>query len=267
MEDDQVKRNSRTPKTIIALILSSMLFTSCSQLLAYRDDEGAGVQPDSSQETVTKAQYDELARKYRELLDQSKNQTKSTSETTSGADAIASVTALPSNSNDGSSKPQLGAESTNLDPSELLNKIDTKFPDLKQETAYEDAPAAAPTSFGVKELNYTDDVDEQINQMREVANLIRVNKFEDALKVLKYLENSKEKQVQVRAKMMLGDLLFNQGEYDLSMQVYEEILSKYAFSGLVLKALGKLVACAEKLKQPEKQAKYYSLLHDFFEAG
>ena len=85
--------------------------------------------------------------------------------------------------------------------------------------------------------------------------------------ILKELEGSKEKQIVVRAKMMLGDLLFNQGEYDLSSQVYEEIIGKYAFSGFVIKALGKLVVCSEKLKQPEKQAKYYSLLHDFFEAS
>ena len=265
MEDVQVKRISRTPAAIIFLVLSSMLFTSCSQLLAYRDDEGTNAVANTSEETVSKSQYDELARKYKELLEQSKSQAKSVVEEKN--EQIPSVTALPSNSNDGSSKPQLGAESTNLDPSELVNKIDTKFPDLKEEVVQTDAPPAPPTSFGVKEVAYTDDVDEQINQMREVANLIRVNKFEDALKILKNLEASKEKQVQVRAKMMLGDLLFNQGEFDLSMQVYEEVLSKYAFSGLVLKALGKLVACAEKLKQPEKQAKYYSLLHDFFEAG
>lgn len=267
MEDDQVKWISRTPKMIISLILSSLLFTSCSQLLAYRDGEGGSAVPDSSQETVTKAQYDELARKYRELLEQSKNQGKSSVEEVVSPEAIASVSTLPSNTTDGSSKPQLGTETTNLDPSELVNKIDTKFPDLKEEVVHVDAPSAPPTSYAVKEVAYTDDVDEQINQMRDVANLIRVNKFEEALKILKNLENSKEKQVQVRAKMMLGDLLFNQNEYDLSMQVYEEILSKHAFSGLVLKALGKLVACAEKLKQPEKQAKYYSLLHDFFEAG
>jgi TolA-binding protein len=67
--------------------------------------------------------------------------------------------------------------------------------------------------------------------------------------------------------MMLGDLLFNQGEYDLALQVYEEVIKKYAFSAYVLKALGKLVACCEKLKLPEKGAKYYSLLHDFFESA
>ena len=115
-------------------------------------------------------------------------------------------------------------------------------------------------------LNNTDEIDDQISKLRSAQELIRVNKFEAALIILKELEGSKEKQIVVRSKLMLGDLLFNQGEYDLASQVYEEIIGKYAFSGFIIKALGKLVVCSEKLKQPEKQAKYYSLLHDFFEA-
>ena len=95
---------------------------------------------------------------------------------------------------------------------------------------------------------------------------MKVNKFDNALAILKDLETSKEKQIVVRAKLALGDLLFKQGEFDLAMQAYEDIIKNYAFSGLVVKALGKLIACSEKLKQPEKQAKYYSLLHDFFDA-
>jgi hypothetical protein len=163
-------------------------------------------------------------------------------------------------------------ETTMIDPSELVNRIDTAIPDtpgadgvdaLKMETT---KGPLVPTSMGVKTVNNTDDIDDQISRLREVQELVKVNKFENALIILKDLEASKEKQVVVRAKMMLGDLLFNQGEYDLSSQVYEEIIGKYAFSGFVIKALGKLVVCAEKLKQPEKQAKYYSLLHDFFEA-
>ncbi len=263
MEDDQVKWISSTNKTTYFLILLSVLLTSCSQLLAHRDEESAtAVKSNGADEMVTKAQYEELSRKYQELLEKSKS-----SKGSGDPEQIASVANLPSNTEDGSIKPMLGQESTSLDPSELVNKIDNSFPDKKNDSVHADAPEAAPMSFAVKEVMYTDDVDEQIVQMREVANLIRANKFEEALKILKMLENSQEKQIQVRAKLMLGDLLFNQGEFDLSMQVYEEILSKHAFSGLVLKVLGKLVACAEKLKQPEKQAKYYSLLHDFFEAG
>ena len=170
-------------------------------------------------------------------------------------------------------KPHL-AEETHIDPSELVNRIDSAIPDvanLDGVDALGSKPAvsagpAVPTSMGVKTVNNSDEIDDQIARLREVQELVKVNKFEAALVILKELEGSKEKQIVVRAKMMLGDLLFNQGEFDLSSQVYEEIINKYAFSGFVIKALGKLVVCSEKLKQPEKQAKYYSLLHDFFEA-
>ncbi len=270
MEDEKVKRNFKRCGGHFYLVLATILLTtffttSCSQLLAYRDDLDKNPPGTISDQTVSKVQYDELARKYQDLLNQS-----SKMKVVEVAEVKASPE-LPSNITDGAKKPALGDESTKIDPSELVNKIDSALPDAKAEGVSLDehntVVVPAPTAVDVKEVNFTDDVDEQIKQLRDVGILIRANKFENALAILKNLENSKERQVQVRAKMMLGDLLFNQGEYDLAMQVYEEILSKHAFSGLVLKALGKLVACSEKLKLPEKQAKYYSLLHDFFEAG
>ena len=221
------------------------------------------------QASVPKEQYDELARKYQELL----NQSKSLKPEVKPEETKPEMAALPGDPNQ--KKPEVGA-ATAIDPSDLVNKIDKAIPDvastdsvdaLKPEAKVEKTTGpAVPTSMGVEHVNNTDDIDEQITRLREVQDLVKVNKFENALVILKDLENSKEKQIVVRAKIMLGDLLFNQGEYDLASQVYEEILHKYAFSGYTLKALGKLVACSEKLKQPEKQAKYYSLLHDFFEA-
>jgi tetratricopeptide (TPR) repeat protein len=215
---------------------------------------------------VPKEQYDELARKYQELLNTSK-------ENASAKNAVAEAPPVDPNAQ---TKPEVGA-STSLDPSELVNKIDSAIPDTAKIDSVDalnpdpgirsEKGPPLPQSMGVQEVNYTDDIDDQISRLREVQALVKVNKFENALTVLKELENSKEKQIVVRAKMMLGDLLFNQGEYDLASQVYDEVIKKYAFSGSVLKALGKLVACSEKLKQPEKQAKYYSLLHDFFEAS
>lgn len=214
----------------------------------------------SQSSTVPKEQYDELARKYNELLNQSKN-LKSQEE--------APKQALNPNEQ---KKPEI-AESTMLDPSELVNKIDHAIPDAPNldgvdalAVKHEEKGPAMPASLGVKTVNNTDEIDDQISKLREVQELVKVNKFEQALIILKELENSKEKQIVVRSKMMLGDLLFAQGEFDLASQVYEEIIGKYAFSGFVIKALGKLVVCSEKLKQPEKQAKYYSLLHDFFES-
>lgn len=258
----------------LLLVCNALFFTSCSSLLSHR-----GLTVDSAQQgqstappaMVPKEQYDELARKYQELLNLSKNQLAKTE-----APAAMAPVVTPHNI-DGNvqTKPEVGASSA-LDPSDLVNRIDKAIPDtaaldsvdaLKAESPQAEKGPPVPTSMGVQHVNNTDDIDEQITRLREVQELVKVNKFDSALTLLKELENSKEKQIVVRAKMMLGDLLFNQGEYDLASQVYEEVIKKYAFSGQVLKALGKLVACSEKLKQPEKQAKYYSLLHDFFEAS
>ena len=249
------------------LLASTLFFTSCSSLWLHREQTvdsalADGVSPAAPGATVPREQYDEMVRKYQDLLNESK---KLKGQETPAAP----VAALKPGEQ---KKPEV-AETTVIDPSELVNKIDAAIPDaanldgvdaLKPTQA---AGPAVPTSMGVKTVNNTDDIDDQITRLRQAQELIKTNKFENALVILKELESAKEKQIAVRAKMMLGDLLFNQGEYDLSSQVYEEVIGKYAFSGLVIKALGKLVVCSEKLKQPEKQAKYYSLLHDFFEAS
>ena len=262
-----MKRKNARKALFAFLILSFALSSSSCTLLSKRHD----VAESAPNQTVPKEQYDELARKYQELLAQSKNQNLNSQVTKSVEAASESNTA-----GDKQLKPQV-AMATTIDPSELVNSIDKAIPDvakidsvdaLNPETKVDkkDGPPV-PTSMGVQHVNNTDDIDDQIIRLREVQESIKVNKFENALTILKELENSKERPIVVRAKMMLGDLLFNQGEYVLASQVYEEIIKKYAFSGYVLKSLGKLVACSEKLKQPEKQAKYYSLLHDFFEAG
>jgi TolA-binding protein len=263
------------------LILGCVLFiTSCSSLWTHIERQSTvSNDPPPKSPTVSREQYDEIVRKYQELLANSK-----TNSIPSGKDES---TLLDPNEKKEESKvsdqvkPQI-ATATNIDPSELVNHIDQAVPDAKNVEGVDvlspNGPTTAkkeehlksgppiPDSMGVQQVNNTDDVDEQITKLREANELVKVSKFENALTILKELENSKEKQIVVRAKIMLGDLLFGQGEFDLAMQVYEEVIKKYAFSGYVLKALGKLVACSEKLKLPEKQAKYYSLLHDFFEA-
>lgn len=265
--EDKVKRNyARKAINGGLLFCSTLILTSCSSLWLHRDqtvDSALNDGAKSQHSTVSKDQYDELARKYNDLLAQSKNLK---------AVEAAQAPIVVADPND-QKKPAL-AEETHIDPSELVNRIDSAIPDVANLDGVDamaskpSAPGpAVPTSMGVKTVNNTDEIDDQISRLREVQELVKVNKFEQALVILKELEASKEKQIVVRAKMMLGDLLFNQGEYDLSSQVYEEIINKYAFSGFVIKALGKLVVCSEKLKQPEKQAKYYSLLHDFFEAS
>lgn len=240
------------------LLASTLFFSSCSSLWLHREQTIDSALSDGPQSaTVPREQYDEVVRKYQDLLNESKK--------IKTPEVAQAVPAAPAVANGEQKKPET-PETTLLDPSELVNRIDNAIPDATDLNADLNPVASTPTST-VKNVNNTDEIDDQITRLRQAQELIKVNKFENALVILKELESSKEKQIVVRAKMMLGDLLFNQGEFDLSSQVYEEVISKYAFSGFVIKALGKLVVCSEKLKQPEKQAKYYSLLHDFFEAS
>ena len=59
---------------------------------------------------------------------------------------------------------------------------------------------------------------------------------------------------------------FYAGRVRLAMQLFRRDSTNYAFSGVVYKALGRLIACSEKLKLAQKKDKHFSYLHDFFEA-
>ena len=108
-------------------------------------------------------------------------------------------------------------------------------------------------------------IEQQIALLREIEKQIEQKQFTEALDQIKQLESSPVRQVVVRAKYLQGEALFHQEEFDLAMQVYEEIITKHAFSGLVLSALRRLIVCSEKLNLEEKRKKYHSILHDFFE--
>jgi len=276
----KAKINSLYSLNILNIAFIVFCSTSCSSLWLHREQTvdsalANGVQANhstsSAASTVPKEQYDELNRKYQELLVQAKTlkTTDVEDQKVHANETLSNGATIKANTNE-QTKPVL-AEKSVLDPSELVNKIDKALPDLSNnpvgvDVGQEVKGPAVPDSMGVKTVNNTDEIDDQISKLRDSQELIKANKFEAALTLLKELEGSKEKQIVVRSKMMLGDLLFNQGEYDLASQVYEEIINKHAFSGFVIKALGKLIVCSEKLKQEQKQAKYYSLLHDFFEA-
>lgn len=105
----------------------------------------------------------------------------------------------------------------------------------------------------------------EIISMREGISLFKKREFSQAMKIFQQLERSKFSQIVVQAKYNIGDLLYDQGEFDLSLQVYEDVIKKFAFSGLVIKSLNKLVLCSEKLGLDKKKAQYSSMLKDFFD--
>ena len=108
-------------------------------------------------------------------------------------------------------------------------------------------------------------IEEAVEQVKQGIDLVGQKKYSEAIEKLRPLESSGVGQVRVRAKFYMGESYFMQGEYDLAMQIFEDIIAKESFSGLVLKVLDRLITCSEKLNNKKKQETYHSMLHDFFE--
>ena len=147
-------------------------------------------------------------------------------------------------------KKLVGENSDDLSRKKALNEKLRKF---------EDNLGGDPVSIPKK-------LSDQMGKLDHIRQLMDQKRFEDAFLNAKKLESSSNKQIKARAAFLKGEILFQQNEYDLAMQLLEEMIEKYAFSGMVLIALRRLVVCAEKLKLENKKKRYYSILHDFFEA-
>jgi TolA-binding protein len=231
--------------------------TSCSWLsnrkTLFGDDAQESKASDNTVQavptTVPKAQYDQLLKKY-EMLVKTQQATSTVTprqKPFAGKDPSDIVSAL----NNAKARP------------ELVETVDV-FGEKGIAKNSLSNPAQLPIVAGAKVSD--SEVEGQIVKLKKASILIDQNKLDAALTLLKELENSPVRQIRVRSKFYLGELLFIQGEYDLAMQVYEEIVQKDAFSGIVIKTLGRLIVCSEKLKLKKKQQKYYSILHDFFES-
>ncbi|WP_417335588.1 tetratricopeptide repeat protein [Halobacteriovorax marinus] len=232
-------------------LLFILSLTSCSWISSKRslfgDETVESAQEKRSEklQSVPKEQYEQLQRKYNELLAKSKS------------------TPVPVEQQ----APQLSSEeivnqlSQAKESSDLVETVDvfSGEPIAKKVNSIDSRATVAPVVVPPSEI------EAQIISLERARALSSQNKFDQSLTILKELEKSNVRQIKVRAKFEIGELLFIQGEFDLAMQVFEEIIHREAFSGVVLKVLGRLIVCSEKLKLSKKKQKYYSILHDFFE--
>lgn len=160
----------------------------------------------------------------------------------------------------------------NREGEDLAETVDV-FADQQRQREEKNRPQAPerssrPSSPKISSENVDSDlIEEHIQILRKVEDRVGQNRFNEALNEIKKIEDSPVRQIRVRAKFNLGEVLFSQEEYDLAMQVYEEIIKEDAFSGVVIKTLGRLIVCSENLKLDKKRDTYYSILHDFFERG
>ena len=240
----------------LAFSILLLLTSSCSWITSKRslfgEEEEASAQAQNPNAVVPKAQYDQLLNRYNSLLDQTKD-LPAQGEQVGGDQALMG---------------QLSQVKETPKNPELAETVDVfaKLGDSTSVDTTSTVPSMVSNGSAVAPDYQNVNVEGEIETLRKAEALVYSNRNDEALKLIKTIENSKVRQVAVRARFLLGELMFNQGEFDLSMQVYERILSHDAFSGVVIKTLGRLIVCSEKLGLTAKKDKYYSMLHDFFGA-
>ncbi|MCY4645041.1 MAG: hypothetical protein OXB88_10520 [Bacteriovoracales bacterium] len=236
-------KNPRAKKSrhLIAISTFMLLLFSCSS---------GGSQKSSSLE-ISKEQYDALLKKYNTLQEELK--------------------ILRSYERERTRKIAQSSEdvSNRLDKTEGIHTVDVflegqNSPGLPQEQEHKKGPSPETITHDDSGDDDEKTLRELIEQLRQAQTLVNQGNYQESKVILKHLQDSPYRQIQVRAKFWMGESLFHQKEFDLALQTYEDIIQKDAFSGFVLKSLERLIVCSEKLKLDRKKDLYYSMLHDFF---
>ena len=129
------------------------------------------------------------------------------------------------------------------------------------------AKSHSKTNNQLSYLNTKQHIESEMNLYEKGLGLIKVGELKTAITIFKQLEKSPNRQLGVRAKFMQAEIFIAQKEYDLAMQVLEDIVENQAFSGVILQTLAKLVYCCDQLGLLDKKEKYNSILKDIFEVS
>jgi TolA-binding protein len=221
--------------------LASVLFlSSCSW---YKDLERSLVADDEKQEKrssrpVPRAQYDQLLVKYEEL---SKKYEQLKEKPANSQGSLVDELQKSQGENFAQTSSNVETETVNLFPNTV---------ELSKE--------AAPTPIEVPA-----DIESQLSLYRRGLALKASNAGE-ATKIFQQLETQGIGPVRSRAKFQIGEMLLGRGQYDLALQVFEDIINKNAESGVVLDALKYAVVASEKLGITAKRDQYASMLNDVF---
>ena len=125
---------------------------------------------------------------------------------------------------------------------------------------FDSAPTPAPSRIEVPA-----DIESQLSLFRRGLALKQSNPGE-ATKIFQQLETQAISPVRARAKYQIGDMLLGKEQYDLALQVFEDVINKNAESGVVLDALRGAVIASDKLGINNKKDQYASMLNDVFES-
>jgi tetratricopeptide (TPR) repeat protein len=177
---------------------------------------------------VNRAQYDQLLTKYEELSKKYEALKENPKEQNSLVDELTK-----------SNTENFAPSSETVDPGVV-------------------AAAAAP-------IVVPNDIDSQLELFKKGVAL-RSTQAGEATKIFQQLESQATPAIRVRAKFEIAQMLFERNQFDLSLQIFEDIISKNAQSGVVLESLEYAVKCSEKLGIQNKKDQYASMLNDVFEA-
>lgn len=223
-------------KSALIPILALFVLNSCSW---YRDLERSLVEDDekkavsSRSRAVPRAQYDQLLVKYEEL----------------------------------SKKYEALKENPNKEQSSLVDELQkSSSENFANAGANAETVDVFPTNQQV--VVATEDINSDVNAQLALYKkgvAVRESNPSEATKIFQQLEAQGVPAVRVRAKLQIGELLYAKGQYDLALQVFEDIINRQAHSGIILDALKFAVVCSDKLGIQNKKDQYASMLNDVFE--
>jgi len=215
---------------VIPALAFALLASSCSWLdRMERSLVGEEESPPSSKRaTVPKAQYDELLAKLEAL----KRENEALKSGRSGSDALVG----------------------DLSKAPVEGSPQGQTVDVFGGAAAGDVPAA-PGGLEGQLMNY-----------RQAVAMQEQNAGE-AMRLFASLARGAAPAIRARSQLRMGEILMKQGEWDLAMQAFDEIITQQAHSGAVLDALRHLVVCSDKLGLAQKRDQYQSLLRDVFQVG
>lgn len=220
-------------------VASLLLLSSCSW---YRDLERSLVDDDEKQQkrsrVVPREQYDQLLVKYEELT----KKYESLKEKPAGQDSLVDELQKTQSENFANTTPNVETETVNAFPQ-----------------------GGAPAASSQGPIDVPQDIESQLSLYRRGLALKASNAGE-ATKIFQNLETKAVSPVKVRAKYQIGEMLLTRSQFDLALQVFEDIINKHAESGVVLDALKGAVAASDKLGLANKKEQYSSMLNDVFES-
>ncbi|HXH74893.1 MAG TPA: hypothetical protein VNJ08_08005 [Bacteriovoracaceae bacterium] len=229
---------------ITALVGMLVFSTSCSWYKSLERslvDDG-GEKTNKRSRSVPREQYDQLLVKYEELSKKYESAKETPPEV----------------------KPSLVEELQRTQGENFAPAVESETVDL---FASQNAAPPTPAAPAVPVLsNVSGDLDSQLTLFRKAMTLKTSNPGE-ATKIFQQLETEGSPAVKARSKLQIGELLLGRGQYDLALQVFEDIINRHSSSGVVLDALKFAVVCADKLGTQNKKEQYASMLNDVFEAN